>query len=135
MLMAERTCQAGNEAGQPCRQAPLRDEEFCFWHSPTHAEAAAEARRAGGLNKRRERTLAAVYEFEGLESVEHVRRLFEIAGFEALALPAGPNKCRILVQVGLAGLRALGVGDHEERLQEIEAVLSPRLDAAKGRRR
>jgi hypothetical protein len=133
MLMAERTCQGVNEAGQPCRQAPLRDEEFCFWHSPTHAEAAAEARRAGGLNKRRERTLAAVYEFEGLESVDQVRRLFEIAGFEALALPAGPNKCRILVQVGLAGLKALSVGDHEERLQDVEAVLGPRLRKMKAR--
>lgn len=122
-----------NEAGQPCRQAPLRDEEFCFWHSPTHAEAAAEARRAGGLNKRRERTLAAVYEFEGLESVDQVRRLFEIAGFEALALPAGPNKCRILVQVGLAGLKVLSVGDHEERLQDVEAVLGPRLRKMKAR--
>jgi hypothetical protein len=131
--MAERTCQGVNEAGQPCRQAPLRDEEFCFWHSPTHAEAAAEARRAGGLNKRRERTLAAVYEFEGLESVDQVRRLFEIAGFEALALPAGPNKCRILVQVGLAGLKAVSVGDHEERLQDVEAVLGPRLRKMKAR--
>jgi hypothetical protein len=102
-------------------------------HSPEHAEAAMEARRAGGVNKRRESTLATVYEFDGLDSVEHIQRLFEIAGFEALALPAGPNKCRILVQVGLAGLRALGVGDHEERLQEIEAVLDPRLRKAKGR--
>ena len=50
-----------------------------------------------------------------------------------MALPAGPNKCRILVQVGLAALKALGVGDHEERLQEIEAVLHPRLAKAKQR--
>lgn len=127
MLMAERRCEGLNDAGQPCGQAPLRDDTLCFWHSPTTVEAAAEARRAGGLNKRREHTLATVYEFEGLDSVEHIRRLFEVAGFEALALPAGTHKCRILVQVGLAGLRALGVGDHEERLQEIEAVLNPRL--------
>ena len=133
MLMGERTCQGLNEAGQPCRQAPLRDAELCFWHNPTTVEAAAEARRAGGLNKRREHTLAAVYEFDGLDSIEHIRRLFDIAGFEALALPAGPNKCRILVQVGLAALKALGVGDHEERLQEIEAVLHPRLAKAKQR--
>jgi len=127
MLMAERNCQGLNEAGQGCRQAPMRNEEYCFWHSPTTVEAAAEARRAGGLNKRREHTLATVYELEGLDSIEHIRRLFDIAGFEALALPAGANKCRILVQVGLAALKALGVGDHEERLQEIEAVLEPRL--------
>jgi hypothetical protein len=126
-MVTLRTCKAGKQDGSPCGSPPLLDGDFCYMHSPEHAAEMQEARRAGGLNKRRERTLAAVYEFEGLESVDQVRRLFEIAGFEALALPAGPNKCRILVQVGLAALRALGVGDHEERLQGIEAVLEPRL--------
>jgi hypothetical protein len=93
-----------------------------------------EARRAGGLNKRRERTLAVVYEFEGLASVEEARRFFEIAAFEALALPAGPNKCRILVQVGPAGLRALGMGEHEDRIQRLEDALGLRL-VRTGRRR
>ncbi len=102
-------------------------------HDPAHAQAAQESRRAGGLNKRREHTLATVYEFGGLDTEENIRRLFEIAAFEALALPAGPNKCRILVQVGIAALRALGVGDYEERLQGIEAVLGPRLREVKRR--
>ncbi|MDP9238240.1 MAG: hypothetical protein M3P30_12750, partial [Chloroflexota bacterium] len=96
-------------------------------------QEAQEARRAGGLNKRREHTLATVYAFEGLESVDQVRRLFAIAAFEALALPAGPNKCRILVQVGLAALKALDVGEHEELLQRLDAVLGPRLVEAQGR--
>ena len=133
MLMAERTCEGVNEAGQPCRQAPLRDETLCFWHSPTTADAAAEARRAGGLNKRREHALATVYQFEGLGSIDQIRRLFDLAGFEAPALPAGANKCRILGQVGLAALKALGVGEHEERLQDVEAVLGARLRKAKSR--
>jgi hypothetical protein len=103
-------------------------------HDPAHAAEMQEARRAGGLNTRRERTLAVVYEFEGLASVEQARRLFEIAAFEALALPAGPNKCRILVQVGLAALRALGVGEHEELLQAIVDVLGPKVKRGKDRR-
>ncbi len=127
MLMADRACTATNEAGQPCRQAPLQGDERCFWHTPATAQEAAEARRLGGANKKREHTLSAVYEFGGLETVGDALRLFEIAAFEAMALPQGPMRCRILIQAGLAGLRGIEAADHEERLQQLEAAIRPRL--------
>jgi hypothetical protein len=132
--MTSRTCSATSEGGRPCRQAPLRDEEFCFWHSPEHAQEAADARKVGGSRRKRERTVAAIYEVEGLDTVPHIRRLFEIAGVDALALDAGPVRCRLLVHVGLAALKALDLGEHEERLQAIEDVLGPKLKRD-GRRR
>lgn len=128
-MVISRSCKEQKQDGSPCGSPPLQDGEYCYMHSPEHAAEMQEARRAGGLNKRRERTLSVVYEFEGLGSIEQIRRLFEIAGFEALALPAGPNKVRVIIQVGLAAMKALGVGDHEERLQEIEAVLGSRPKA------
>src|SRR5260370_30443900 len=126
-MVIRRSCKALNEEGAPCGAAPLLDDDLCYWHNPATAQEAAEARRMGGVNKKRERTLAAVYEFEGLDTVPRVRRLFEIAGFEALALPQGPNRCRILVQVGLAALKALDIGEHEELLLRLDTVLGPRL--------
>jgi len=30
----------------------MKGEDFCFWHSPEHAEEAEEARRLGGLRRR-----------------------------------------------------------------------------------
>ena len=41
-------------------------EDFCLFHSPDHEEEAAEARRLGGLRRRKEKTLAGAYEFRGL---------------------------------------------------------------------
>ena len=58
-------------------------------HSPEHAEEAAEARRHGGLRKRRERTLQVVYDVEGMETVPQLRRVLQIAVLEALGLERG----------------------------------------------
>ena len=67
--MLRRTCQARTERGEPCRQAPLRDHDFRFWHDPENAEAATEARRLGGVRRRRESVLRGTYEVESLGSV------------------------------------------------------------------
>lgn len=47
--------------GRSCRSAPLREEEYCLFHSPDHEEEATEARRLGGLRRRKEKTLAGAY--------------------------------------------------------------------------
>jgi len=72
VLIADRTCKARNESGDPCRQAALREGDFCFWHSPDHTDEAAEARRLGGLRRRREKAVAGAYDLEGLASVEQI---------------------------------------------------------------
>ena len=45
MLMSKRSCMTITEKGEPCRQAPLRGDNYCFGHSPEHTQEAAEARR------------------------------------------------------------------------------------------
>jgi hypothetical protein len=36
----------------------MRDVAFCFWHAPGNEEEVAEARRLGGLRRRREKTVS-----------------------------------------------------------------------------
>lgn len=119
--------------GQPCRQAPLRDSEFCFWHSPEHAEEAAEARRLGGLRRRKEKTVASAYDLEGLDDVPKIRRLLEIAVFDTLALENSVARSRMLAYLAQVALKALEVGEFEARLEALEATMGPRLRT--GRRR
>ncbi len=58
-------------------------------HSPQYGEEIAEARRLGGLRRRRrEVALAGAYEFNGLVSVADLRRLLEIAALDTPALSA-----------------------------------------------
>ncbi len=130
----ERVCQAVKEDRSRCEAPPLVDEDFCFWHSPAHAEEVAEAGRLGGLRRRREKTVAAAYDIEGLESVGAIRRLLEIAVLDTLGLENSIARSRTLAYLSQIALKALEVGDFQERLQALEAALGPRLQPA-GKRR
>ncbi len=106
----------------------MRDSDFCFWHSPDHTQEAQEARRLGGLRRRREKVTSGAYDFEGLGTVEQVRRLLEIAAVDALNLENSIARSRTLAYLAQVGVRLLEVGELEERVRDIEAVLHPRLD-------
>ena len=99
---------------------------LCFWHDPAHAQEAAEARRLGGLRRRKEGTVAGAYEFEGLDSVPKIRRLLEIATVDTLSQENSISRNRTLAYLAQMALKALEVGEHEERLAALETLLEPR---------
>ncbi len=132
--MRERVCKAVKDDGSRCEAAPLTDGEYCFWHDPDHAEEVAEAGRLGGLRRRREKTVAAAYDLEGLGSIEQVRRLLEIAMLDTLGLENSVARSRTLAYLAQVALKALEVGEFQERLRALEAAMGPRLQAA-GKRR
>jgi hypothetical protein len=101
----------------------MREQDVCFWHSPEHAVEAAEARRLGGLRRRRESTLAGAYEVDGLASVAELRRLLEIAAFEALGLENSVAKARVLTAIVTVGAKLLEVGELEQRVDQLEALM------------
>ena len=133
--MLERTCKGNKQSGEPCRQAPLRGEDYCFWHHPNYAEEGEQARRLGGQRRRREKALEGAYELDGLDSVPSLRRVLEIVTIDALALENSVARGRLLIAVILAGAKLLEVGEHEERLAAIESALRPRLPAVQPRQR
>jgi len=133
-LVVSRTCSFSKQDGFPCRNAPMQDEEFCFWHSPEHAEAAAEARRLGGLRRRKERITGGAYDFVGLESVAQIRRLLEIATADTLVLEPSIARSRALAYLAQMALKALEVGELEERVRALEEVTRPRMRTVRGRR-
>jgi hypothetical protein len=121
-----RPCKYVREDGSPCRSAPLRGEDFCFWHSPAHAEEADEARRLGGLRRRRERAVAGAYEFGGLSTVPDIRRLLEVATIDTLSLENSVARSRTLAYLAQTALKCLELGDLEERLALLEAAVKSR---------
>ena len=124
-MVSGRVCQATTEAGQPCRQPPLSDKQFCFWHEPSNAQEAAEARRLGGLRRRRESTLAGAYQFDGLQTVTQIRRLLEVAALDMLGLENSVARARTLIATALAAARLLEVGEFETRLLALEGAIGP----------
>jgi hypothetical protein len=102
-------------------------------HSPDHAEEMAEARRLGGLRRRREKTVSGAYDFDGLNDLTQVRRLLEIACLDTLSLE-NRRSPRTLAYLAQVALKALEVGELAERIEALERLVAPRLEKA-GKRR
>ena len=130
--MVARTCNYRRDSGELCQAAPLRDGRFCLWHDPEHADEVAEAGKIGGSRRKRERTVAVAYDFEGLTNVSSIRRLVEIAVVDTLSLDNSINRNRTLAYLAQSATKLLEVGELDERLAAVEATLKPRL--VKGRR-
>lgn len=120
--VARRICQARRSDGLPCRAPPLLESDFCSVHDPANAEAMADARKLGGVRRKREVTLAGAYDFEGLDTVQQLRRLLLVAAFDMLSLENSAARARVIVAIVLAGAKLLEVGEFEERLEALEAA-------------
>ncbi len=118
--MASRACIVPKEDGSPCQAPPLRDAELCLMHSPEHAEEVGEARRLGGLRRRKERTVSDAYDFEGLETVGQIRRLVEVAAVDTLSQENSIARSRTLAYLAQVSVNLLEKGNLDERLRSLE---------------
>ena len=92
-------------------------------HSPENAEEMAEARRLGGLRRRREVAVSGAYEFAGLESVADIRRILEVAVLDTLGLENSIARARTLAYLAMTAIKLLETGELEERLVYLENAL------------
>ena len=125
-LVTRRTCRQQRLNGAPCSANPLRDSEFCIMHDPEHVQVIAEARRLGGLRRRREVTVQGAYDFEGLDTVPKIRRLVEIAVLDVLGLENSIARARALAYFAGIASDLLKTGELEDRVRTIEAILGNR---------
>ena len=121
-MLIRRRCAYAKADGQPCQMAPLRDRPYCFAHDPERAEEAADARRLGGLRRRKEGTIAVAYDLPGLDTVVGIRRLLDIVVTDGVGLDNGIARLRVLISTAVAAMNLLKVGELEERLAALEAV-------------
>jgi len=109
--------------GRACRAGPQRDRPYCFSHDPERATEAAEARRLGGLRRRKEGTIAVAYDLPGLDTVVGIRRLLDIVVTDGVGLENGIARLRVLISASAAATNLLKVGEFEERLTALESVV------------
>ena len=122
-----RTCSGITPGGDRCKAPPMRESTFCFWHDPAHEAEAAEARRLGGIRRRRESTLQGAYEIESTDTVASLQRILDIAAIDLLSLENSVARNGKLVTLVLAGARLLEVGLLSERIEALETSLGPRF--------
>ena len=123
--MTHRLCAFRFPNGEACHSPPLHDGDYCLLHSPEHAKEVQDARRIGGLHRKREVTLSAAFDFEGLETVDGIRRLLQIAATDVLGMESSAARSRQLVYIAMAALRVLEVRDFEQRLLGLEQSVNP----------
>ena len=116
-------CAGVKENGLPCQAPKLRDGDYCLMHSPEHAEEMAEARRLGGLRRRREVAVSGAYEFAGLQTVADIRRILEIGVLDTLGLENSIARARTLAYLAMTAIKLLDVGELEQRLGALEAAI------------
>lgn len=92
-------------------------------HSPENAEEMAEARRLGGLRRRREVAVSGAYDYAGLESVADIRRILEVAVLDTLGLENSIARARTLAYLAMIAIKLLETGELEERLAHLENAL------------
>ncbi len=122
-MVVKRQCAALGPKGEPCRAAPLKDSRFCWVHTPERIKEVQEARRLGGLRRRRESTISSAFQFESLNSVEGIRRIIEIAVIDTLELGNSIARSRALAYLAQVALHSLEVGDLEQRVAALEQTV------------
>jgi hypothetical protein len=122
-MLTKRKCAALGPSGQPCQSPPLHDSQFCFMHSPEHAQEAQDARRMGGLRHRKEATISAAYDIEDLNSLDGVRRVLWLVATDTLSLDNSVSRNRTLIYLMVVALKVIEVGAHEERITTLEQAV------------
>ena len=117
--MVGRACSYQMPDGRACRATPLREQPFCFWHTPEREEDATEARRMGGLHRRKKRTVATIYGFGGLRTIEDNQALLETITIETLALDNTIARNRAVNAMLATGIRLVEIGELEARLEAL----------------
>ena len=118
--MVGRTCRATKSDGTPCQAAPLTDSDYCRMHSPDHVAEVQEARRLGGLRRRREVTVQGAYAVGDFRCVAGLTRVLEVAILDVLGLDNSVARARTLGYLVNVGFKALELGDLEERVHDLE---------------
>jgi hypothetical protein len=123
-MVIRRRCSFAKTDGEACAMAPLHDRPYCFSHDPERAADAAEARRLGGLRRRKEGTIAVAYDLPGLDSVTGIRRLLDVVVTDGIGLDNGIPRLRVLISTAVAATNLLKVGEFEDRVAALEAAIA-----------
>ncbi len=127
-------CEGENARGERCRAFASPGEAFCFFHDPARADEAAEARRTGGVRRRRERVVTAAYELGDLTTTDGLFRLLQVAVTDILQLENSIARGRSLLYAISVGTRLAEVRDVEARLQAIESAIASKVTPFRGAR-
>ena len=119
-LLGPRGCAYRMPNGRCCGGTSRRGVPFCFMHHGASAAEAAEARRLGGLNRRRERILAITNDLPGVATPEEQVRLVELGVADVLRAPSSLKRAQMLFTAARTSAQIREQAEIEARLRRLE---------------
>ncbi len=117
-------CRGVTRDDSPCGMAPLSHSEYCFAHDPRRGRDRAKARVKGGRNRRTAHGTAPPQAAPALRTVAAIQGELERAVFDTLQMVNSSQRNRTLGYLLGIALRALEVGEIEERLAALESLVN-----------
>ncbi len=117
-----RACAGTAASGAPCRATPQSGSSFCFLHDPDKGEEQRRARQAGG-GTRASKVLDAETPAKDVKSVADVKGLLSETIHQVRTGVIDPKVANCVGYLSGILLKAIEVGDIEERLAAMEAVV------------
>jgi hypothetical protein len=123
------TCGGTTREGGPCGMPPLKGEVWCFVHHPDHAGERLAARKQGGRRNRAAGTVLTLAEDGSvlpleLGDMKAVQAAINLIWRDTLRQENSAQRSRTLVTVVQAALKALEVGEYEERIRALEQAVN-----------
>jgi len=117
-----KACIGTTANGTPCRATPQSGSAFCFLHDPHKSEEQRRARQAGG-STRGVKVLDADTPARDIKSVADVKGLLSETIHQVRTGAIDPKVGNCVGYLSGILLKAIEVGDIEERLAAMEAVV------------
>ena len=121
-MVTSKKCQAKTKNGRACTGYAVRNSKFCFTHSPSRARERAQARRLGGLRKVAPKATAGKAA-PVIATNTDVLGLVNATIFDVWLQENTAPRARTLLAAGDAAVRALQIGELEERVRALEQRL------------
>ena len=117
-------CIASTKHGAACRAPARVGSRFCLSHDPAYADALANSRRLGGVNRRRRQLPAA--EAVPLRTLDNHLELLERAAAVVERIDDGASRARLMIDIAKAAANIVESADLARRLEELEAQVAER---------
>jgi hypothetical protein len=125
---AKQTCAATKRDRTACRAAALPGSRFCFFHSPTHADARRNAQSRGGRANRMATLPADAPDVE-VEDAADVVKLLSATINQTRRGELDPRVANAVGYLANIVLAATGQRELETRLAELESLVKSRRKA------
>ena len=121
-------CTATATTGGQCKAYATSGSEFCFWHDPSQGHERAKARKRGG-ERRRTPHVGDPYSLpQRIDTIAEANKILDYCLAEVLPMENSIARARVLLSIHESYVKAIEIGELEQRLHELEKALAQRSE-------